>query len=155
MDIPILVHFSVDVNGAELNDILCPNAQFFDNNTLTCNPSPRPSNQWQLHLSAPTNPWQPHLSTAWHPQAHVANSDASTSSNWLLDSGASHHITAGLKNLSFHKPYDGTNDIVIGEGTSLSISHTGSTTFSTPSHKFTLPNVLCVPTMKRNLISIS
>ena len=38
---------------------------------------------------------------------------------------------------------------------SLVITHSGSTSLSTPSRSFTLQNVLCVPNMKRNLISIS
>ena len=116
--------------------------------------TPYPKDQWQPCPLAPTNPWQPRPSTTWHTQAHVATDD-STSSNWLLDSEASHHVSVDLKNLVFHKQYNGTDDIVIGDGTGLSISHIGSTTLSIPSHTFTLPNALCVPTMKRNLISIS
>ena len=44
---------------------------------------------------------------------------------------------------------------MIGDGTSLPITHTGSTTLSSPHSSFTLSDVLCVPTMKKNLISIS
>ncbi|KAJ0038128.1 hypothetical protein Pint_23445 [Pistacia integerrima] len=43
---------------------------------------------------------------------------------------------------------------MIGDGISLSITHTGSTTLSSPHSTFTLSGVLCVPTMKKNLISI-
>ena len=95
------------------------------------------------------------FSDSWHPQAYVATADTSTYSNWLLDSGASHHVTADLNNFSFHKTYDGTDDIMIRDGTGLPISHTGSTTLSRPSQSFSLSNVLCVPTIKRNLVSIS
>lgn len=49
---------------------------------------------------------------------------------WLLDSGASHHVTTDLANLSLHYPYDGTDEIVIGDGTGLPISHTGSAQLS-------------------------
>ncbi|KAL4580827.1 hypothetical protein LXL04_017031 [Taraxacum kok-saghyz] len=34
--------------------------------------------------------------------------------NWIFDSGASHHVTTDLNNLSFHAPYDGTEELVIG-----------------------------------------
>ena len=44
---------------------------------------------------------------------------------------------------------------MIGDGSGLPITHTGSTSLNTPYHSFTLSNVLYVPTMKRNLISIS
>ncbi|KAJ9561818.1 hypothetical protein OSB04_006978 [Centaurea solstitialis] len=31
--------------------------------------------------------------------------------NWIFDSGASHHVTIDLSNLSFHAPYDGTEEL--------------------------------------------
>ncbi|BBH07832.1 transposable element gene [Prunus dulcis] len=49
----------------------------------------------------------------------------------------------------------GTDDILIGDGSNLAITHIGSTSLKTPHHHFTLNNVLCVPSMKKNLISIS
>ena len=65
---------------------------------------------------------------------------------------ASHHVTT---NLNLHAPYDGPNDVVIGDGIGLHITHSGSTSLSIPSRSFTLQNVLWVSNMKRNLISIS
>ena len=44
---------------------------------------------------------------------------------------------------------------MIGDGTGLSITHTGSTSLITPTTSFTLNDVLCVPNMEKNLISIS
>jgi hypothetical protein len=44
---------------------------------------------------------------------------------------------------------------MIGDGSNLPITHTGSTSLKTPHHTFTLNNVLCVPSMEKNLISIS
>ena len=101
------------------------------------------------------NQWQPCPQSLWQPQVHVTTADTTTSPNWLLDSGASHHVTSNLANISKHKPYEGTNDIVISDGTGLPILHISLTTLSTPSHTFSLSNVLGVPTMKKNLISIS
>ena len=97
------------------------------------------------------------MNTPWQAQAHAATNSSSGTFNppWLLDSGASHHVTTDLHNLALHNPYDGTDEIMIGDGSGLPISHTGSTSLTTSSHSFTLSNVLCVPTMKRNLISIS
>ncbi|KAL6319832.1 hypothetical protein AAG906_036898 [Vitis piasezkii] len=71
----------------------------------------------------------------------------------LKQIGASHHVTTDLHNLALHSPFDGTDEIMIDDGSGLPYL-TGSTSLTTPSHSFT-PNVLCVPTMKRNLISIS
>ena len=93
--------------------------------------------------------------TPWQPRAHFAANNFSNNPPWLLDSGASHHVTTDLSNLSLHTPYTGYDDIMIGDGTSLPISHTGSTSLKTPSTTFTLNNVLSVPNMKKKLISIS
>ena len=87
--------------------------------------------------------------------AHVAISLSPESPTWLLYSGASHHLTTDLNNLKLHAPYDSPEDIVIGDDTRLHITHLGLTSLSTLSHSFTLQNVLCVPHIKRNLISIS
>ena len=91
----------------------------------------------------------------WQPMAHAATSSAMESLPWLLDSGASHHVTADPNNLILHAPYGGPNDIIIGDGNGLHITYSGTTSLSTSSNSFTLHNVLCVPLMKRNLISIS
>jgi histone deacetylase 1/2 len=96
----------------------------------------------------------PQQGTPWQPQAHLAT-HPSTTPSWLLDSGASHHVTSDLNNLSLHAPYSGTDDIMIGDGSTLPITHTGSTSLTTPLHTFQLHNVLCVPSMEKNLISIS
>ncbi|RVW14812.1 Retrovirus-related Pol polyprotein from transposon RE1 [Vitis vinifera] len=106
-------------------------------------PPSRPGNSSQ---SRPPAPWQA--------QANVTTT-IPPNTTWLLDSGASHHVTTDLHNLALHSPFDGTDEIMIGDDSGLPISHTGSTSLTTPSHSFTLSNVLCVPTMKRNLISIS
>ena len=92
-----------------------------------------------------------------HTSAPTANSTTTNNSspNWLLDTRASHHVTSNLNNLSLSQPYKGPDDIVIGDGTSLHITHVGHSTLSTPSNSFTLSNVLCVPSMKQNLVSVS
>ena len=74
---------------------------------------------------------------------------------WILDSSASHHITTDLGNLSLHYPYSGHDNVLIGNGNILSISHIDSLTLPTSSSSLTLNNVLCVPAMKKNLIFIS
>ena len=94
--------------------------------------------------TAPLQPW-----------VNFAANSTSSNPSWLLDSGASHHVTTDLNNLSLHSPYNGIDDVMIGDGTGLSITHTGSTTLSSPQSTFTLSDVLWVLTMKKNLISIS
>ena len=59
-----------------------------------------------------------------------------------------------LSNLSLHSPYQGSDDVMIDDESALPITHTGSTTIPTSSRTFILQNVLCVPSMQKNLISI-
>ena len=87
--------------------------------------------------------------------AHVATSSATESPSWLMDSGASHHVIADLNNITLHAPYDGSDDIVIGDDIGLHITNSGTTSLSTSPNSFILHDVLCVPHMKRNLLSIS
>ncbi|KAL6345090.1 hypothetical protein AAG906_013573 [Vitis piasezkii] len=59
-----------------------------------------------------------------------------------LDGGASHHVTTDLNNLSLHAPYTGSDDVMIGDGTGLLISHTGSASLPSSTTTFTLNDVL-------------
>ena len=74
--------------------------------------------------------WQPRV--PWPPQAHAETHTMTP--NWLLDSGASHHVTPNLSNLSLHIHYEGPGDIMIDNGTNLSITHIDSETLSPPSN---------------------
>jgi hypothetical protein len=38
---------------------------------------------------------------------------------WLLDSGASHNITNDLANLTTQSEYDGTDEVIFGDGSGL------------------------------------
>ena len=91
----------------------------------------------------------------WQPRANYTTPTANSTHEWLLNTGASHHVTADLNNLSIHSPYGGSDDIMIGDGKGLKITHTGSTHLPCNSFSFLLSNVLCVPNMKQNLISVS
>ncbi len=52
--------------------------------------------------------------------------------NWLLDSAASHNITGDLANLSVHSEYDGTDEVILGDGSDLAVSHIGSLALHSP-----------------------
>ena len=54
-----------------------------------------------------------------------------------------------------HSPYTGSDDIMIGDGSGLRITHTGSLKLPTKSSSFLLIDVLCVPNISQNLISVS
>ncbi|KAL9241310.1 hypothetical protein vseg_015436 [Gypsophila vaccaria] len=58
-------------------------------------------------------------------QTHTATAHAPPSPTWLVDSGATHHLTNDLSNLASHVPYDGLDDVLIGDGSALPISNIG------------------------------
>lgn len=89
------------------------------------------------------------------PTAHTAYVNAQHPDAWLLDSGASHHVTSDLNNLASHTQYVGSDGVVIGNGANLPITHTGSLSLKTPSRDFTLNNILYTPSMQKNLISVN
>ncbi|KAG7533110.1 Zinc finger CCHC-type superfamily [Arabidopsis thaliana x Arabidopsis arenosa] len=92
--------------------------------------------------------------TPWQPRANLAIGSNYSPVNWLLDSGATHHITNDLANLSMHQPYNGGDDVLIGDGSPLTISHTGSTLLPSLSRDLKLNKVLYVPDIHKNLISV-
>ncbi|EOY32308.1 Uncharacterized protein TCM_040047 [Theobroma cacao] len=90
------------------------------------------------------------------PVANIATaSQFHDNKNWVVYSRASHHVTADLNNLSLYTEYGGLEKIAVGGGTSLSINHIGFSIISTTNKPLKLTNVLHVPVMNRNLISIS
>lgn len=108
--------------------------------------------QWQL--SPQNQNWRPPTSQQpWHPTANAAMI-AGDNSTWLLDSGASHHMTSDLANMSLHAPYNGGDDVIIGDGSALQISHTSSSSLPSFKQPFFLNNVLYVPSLDKNLISV-
>ncbi|CAA7017944.1 unnamed protein product [Microthlaspi erraticum] len=63
-------------------------------------------------------------------------------------------MTNDLANLSLHQPYHGDDAVLIGDGSGLSITHTGSLSLPSSSHPLTLDKTLCVPNIQKNLISV-
>ena len=99
----------------------------------------------------------PHLSSNSSPPiVNHTTVRSSTSSPWLLDSSASHHVTSDSRNIPYSTSYDGPDKIIIGNGKGLNITHIGSTSLpSSLTSPFRLRDVLCVPSISRNLISIA
>jgi hypothetical protein len=73
---------------------------------------------------------------------------------WLSDSAASHRITGDLANLSIHSEYDDTDEVVLGDGSGLAVSHIGSLALHSPTQTFFLRDTLCVPNLCKNLIFV-
>ncbi|CAL0334955.1 unnamed protein product [Lupinus luteus] len=124
----------------------------------------------------PSNPHSPYALTHTQNIAHTAtnniptvpqamtavSTDASAvkSSNalWYPDSGATHHLTADPALL--HEPIEqfSTDQIYMGNGSSINIKASGLSQFyssANPSVVFTLNNLLLVPSITKNLLSFS
>ena len=96
-------------------------------------------------------------STFTTPYAHIAvhYSNPNNSSDWVIDSGASHHVTTDLATLDLYESYIASGHVLIGDGTGLSITNTSSFTLTSLSIPLLFTNVLHVLAMSKNLMSIS
>lgn len=96
------------------------------------------------------------MTTSTNPMLNTT-STGSISSNppWMFDSGASHHVASTPASFHTLSEYGGPNEIVIGNGTNLSISHIGHSTLPTTSRPLNLHNILFVPKLRSNLISVA
>lgn len=73
---------------------------------------------------------------------------------WLADSGATNHVTADGGNLAIKSRYSGNDSLIVGNGTRLGIEHTGSSAVLCGFKLLKLNNMLHVPNIKRNLVSM-
>ncbi|XP_010490132.1 PREDICTED: uncharacterized protein LOC104767861 [Camelina sativa] len=62
----------------------------------------------------------------WQPQANFAATPSYNPTPWILDSGATHHLTSDLSNLSLHQPYNGGEEVKIVDGSGIPITKMGS-----------------------------
>ncbi|XP_010456923.1 PREDICTED: uncharacterized protein LOC104738445 [Camelina sativa] len=108
-----------------------------------------PQFQSRATSSPQSSPFRP-----WQPRANVALGSPYDPNPWIPDSGAKHHMTSDLANLSAHAPYTGGEDVVVANGSPLAISHTGSKLLPSRSRDLLLNKILCVPDIHKNLISV-
>ena len=74
---------------------------------------------------------------------------------WYPDSGATNHITANLGKLSLHFEYQGNHQHQVGNGIGLRIANIGSSTIHISSTPLKLQDILHVPHITKNPLSIS
>ncbi|PKU65522.1 Retrovirus-related Pol polyprotein from transposon TNT 1-94 [Dendrobium catenatum] len=92
--------------------------------------------------------------SAQQSKAMIAASDNSHD-NWFLDSGATSHLTNSLENMTLSTPYQGSDNVTIGDGRSLSIANSGVGILPTPTRKLKLSQIFHSPQLRFNLLSIS
>lgn len=89
------------------------------------------------------------LAEAFHARCQL---EPNKSDWWYADTGASAHMTPNTESLDSTAPYTGNDHVLVGNGTALDISHIGTCDFS---KSVKLSNVLVVPELTKNLVSIS
>nr|KYP47652.1 Retrovirus-related Pol polyprotein from transposon TNT 1-94 [Cajanus cajan]KYP75240.1 Retrovirus-related Pol polyprotein from transposon TNT 1-94 [Cajanus cajan] len=77
---------------------------------------------------------------------------------WYPDSGASNHVTNMSHNIQQFTPFEGPDQIIIRNGQGLPINSSGVAAFPSPLKphiSLTLNNLIYVPNITKNLISVS
>jgi histone deacetylase 1/2 len=109
-------------------------------------------------------------------QYHVANNNGASTSNsfeqsaligalndlsmqgqsgpWIADSGASAHMSANQGILTSSRPVSHMAPVIVGNGSTLPISHLGHTSISSSDRPLHLQNVLVTPNIVTNLLSV-
>uniref|UniRef100_A0A2N9HHN1 Reverse transcriptase Ty1/copia-type domain-containing protein n=1 Tax=Fagus sylvatica TaxID=28930 RepID=A0A2N9HHN1_FAGSY len=95
------------------------------------------------------------VSSNQSPQAFAASTSSTVDPAWYPDTGANNHITADYGHLNLHaEDYTGQDQVRIGNGQGLRIHHIGSSILCSSSKNFFLNNVLHVPNISQNLLSV-
>jgi hypothetical protein len=125
---------------------------------LHCQQQPQQQPLYQQAAPAPPPGWNPWVGAGWDQQAHSFNTMAlhpppTSVQNWVADSGATHHTTPSVGNISTLRPLNSSNpsSIIVGDGSSLPVTLVGNSILSEP---FYLNNVLLAPDMVQSLLSI-
>ncbi|KAI4365563.1 hypothetical protein MLD38_021538 [Melastoma candidum] len=73
---------------------------------------------------------------------------------WVMDTGATSHMVSSDGTLRSSRPLTLPVSITIGNGSSIPVSRVGNTSLTTPSSSYALNDVLLVPSLIQNLISV-
>lgn len=92
------------------------------------------------------------------PPSEYAASSSYSEAPWYPDSAASHHLTFNPHNLAYRTPYNGQEQVFMGNGQGVSIQSFGYSSFTAPFNsnvKLSLNDLLHVPNISKNLLSVS
>jgi hypothetical protein len=76
-------------------------------------------------------------------------------STWFLDTGATDHMTGDPGNLHSLTLYHCIDGVMVGNGESLPITHIGQANIGSGSSSLKLKDVILVPDIKKDLLSVS
>ena len=74
---------------------------------------------------------------------------------WYVDSGATNHVTNELGRMQAATEYLGNQKLTVGSGQGLPIQHIGHSFLCTSNKTILLKNILHVPSITKNLLSVS
>ncbi|KAG8489617.1 hypothetical protein CXB51_017591 [Gossypium anomalum] len=100
-------------------------------------------------------PRLPELHASDYSDATAYDSNWDGTGSWCPDTGATHHVCQNASGLNTSTPYSGNSSLLMGNGAPTRISSIGHTVLPTPNKVLHLSNVLCVPSIRKNLMSVS
>jgi hypothetical protein len=77
------------------------------------------------------------------------NAPTTTPITWFPNTGANHHVTPDLANMTSSKLYLGNDHLHVGDGKVLIIFNIAHSKIHSLKHTFTLSNILHVPAIKK------
>lgn len=85
----------------------------------------------------------------------LTDQEQQSGQDWFPDYAASAHITNSQSQLQSSEPYLGNDQVIVGNGDYLPITHVGSIAIHTPQGTLPLRNVLVCPSITKSLLSVS
>lgn len=83
------------------------------------------------------------------------SSSRSSNNPWILDTGATRLVTTDSQGFHEHEAYHGTDEISLGDGNKISITHTGTINLKSSNYPFQLPHTICATQIEQKLIFVS
>ncbi|KAL4368308.1 hypothetical protein GQ457_05G024980 [Hibiscus cannabinus] len=80
---------------------------------------------------------------------------ATASGSWFIDSRATHHVSPDPAAIGHGVDYSGPGKLIVGNGVKIPISHVGQSMLLSASRPLQLTQVLHVPNITKNLLSVS
>ncbi|GMI69275.1 hypothetical protein HRI_000596800 [Hibiscus trionum] len=109
------------------------------------------SNQTDLSGSVPPSSAEPVVASV----AAVSDDFAFGDAAWYPDSGATSHLTPDAGNIYFPLSYAGSGKVSVADGSTVAISSIGNSSINSSVRPLVLTNLLHVPSIKKNLLSVS
>ncbi|KAL4386377.1 hypothetical protein GQ457_09G014400 [Hibiscus cannabinus] len=94
------------------------------------------------------------VSLIWNGCVNLAASSPSIE-NWIVDSGATHHVTRDASKVAQGTDYAGPGKLIVGNGSSLDICQTGQSALVATDRLLMINDLLHVPDVTKNLLSVS